>query len=90
MAKFKLEDRIRLKTSGKTGVIKSVFDADDWNIGEAEYGIDFDDGSGVITIVERVLEKIDGSGAPKCECGSRFSSFADIHSFWCRLYNGNN
>lgn len=87
MSKFKLGDKIRVRTSGKIGTVKTVYEGDDWNMSENEYGIDFDDGSGVITIVERVLER--EKGEPRCTCGALKTRNPEHHSRWCDLYEPN-
>lgn len=87
MAKFKVGDKIRIKTSKNTGVIKLIYPSDYWNMTEDEYAIELDDGSGVMTIVERVLELRDGP--VKCTCGLKYAPSGGKHSSWCDLYDKN-
>lgn len=83
---FKIGDRVRLTTSGKTGIVRQVFDADYWNLsagnGDHEYSVEFDNGEGAINLVERVLELVQGV---KCECGA-LSVGSNKHSDYCVLY----
>lgn len=80
---FRLGKKVRVKTSGMTGVVKAVYEFGYWNMAENEYGIEMDDGSGLITLIERVLESIEPE--PVCECGQKGISYAK-HSDWCPLY----
>lgn len=85
MAKFTIGNKVRIRTSGMTGVIKTVFDSGFWNMQDTEYGVEMDDGSGVITIVEKVLEK--NWPDPVCECGLKHTRHGGKHSSWCPLYD---
>lgn len=90
--KFQIGDRVRVTTNEKTGTIKAVFDSFSWAmIGvDHEYTIEFDDGSGATTIVERVLELVEG-GKPRrslCVCGVATVGQGK-HSDWCELYDPN-
>lgn len=87
MARFDIGDQVRLKGSGKTGVVKTVFPSDYWNMKDDEYGVELDDGSGVITITERALEK--RYVYPECECGLKYARSGGKHSFWCPLFSRN-
>lgn len=86
MSKFQIGDKIKVKSSGKTGVIKAIYDGDMWNMSDNEYGVEFDDGSGIITIVERVLQPIDFLEEIKCECGVGAVN-GNKHSDYCPLYS---
>lgn len=87
MARFTLGDKVRVKTSGMTGVVKTVFESGYWNMLDDEYGIEMDDGSGMVTIVDKVLER--NEPAPVCQCGLKFSRHGGKHSSWCKLYDEN-
>lgn len=84
MAKFKIGDKVRIKTSGMTGIVKAIYEFGYWNMAEDEFGIEMDDGSGMITIVEKVLER--NEPPPVCECGLKHSRHGGRHSDWCPLY----
>lgn len=84
--KFKIGDRVKVRTSNQAGVIKQVIEADSWNMfgsssNDYEYRIDFDDGSNSV-IVEKVLDLTENVKS-KCTCGAVFTSFSQIHSDWC-------
>lgn len=80
---FKVGDRIKIRTSGKTGTVKGVFEAEMWNLyGGDEYQVEFDDGSGALTVSERILER---EHEITCECGIRFVRDANKHSTWCPM-----
>lgn len=87
MAKFTIGDKVKVKTSGATGVVKTVFESGYWNMMDDEYGVEFDDGSGMITLVEKVLEA--NEPPPACQCGLKFSRHGGKHSRWCKLYDPN-
>lgn len=80
---FNVGDYVRVRTSGKTGYIRQVFPADYWNGNDHEYSVELDNGEGCVNLVERVLEYVN---SPKCECGAKYTSFPQIHSYWCTLY----
>lgn len=84
MAKFDVGDKVRIRTSGKTGTVKVIYDGNYWNMSDSEYGIEFDDGSGTITIIERVIDLADGE--PRCECGVGAVG-GGKHSEYCPLYD---
>lgn len=85
-AKFGIGDKVKLLSSGKLGEVKAVFDGNDWNLhkGEHEYTVEFDDGSGAVNIVERVLEH---AHVKTCECGLKYARSGGKHSTWCPLYS---
>lgn len=85
MAKFNVGDKIKVKTSGKTGVIRIVYESGYWNMQDTEYAVEFDGGEGAITLVERVLESLNPE--PRCECGVG-SVKGNKHSYYCPLYGG--
>lgn len=85
MAKFTIGDKVRVKTSGMTGVVKTVFESGYWNMMDNEYGVEMDDGSGMITLVEKVLVK--NWPDPVCECGLKYARSGGKHSSWCPLYD---
>jgi hypothetical protein len=84
---FKVGDRVRVKLSGKEGIVETIFDADYWHHmaggAEDEFAIRFDDDGSLVNIRESLLEYVN---VPKCECGARFTSFPQIHSYWCKFY----
>lgn len=84
MAKFNVGDKIKIKTSGKTGIIRIVYESGYWNMVDTEYAVELDDGEGAISLVERVLESLDPE--PRCECGVG-SVKGNRHSDYCPLYS---
>lgn len=85
MAKFTIGDKVRVKTSGMTGVIKAVFESGYWNMMDDEYGVEMDDGSGMITLVEKVLVKNEPD--PVCQCGLKYARNGGKHSSWCPVWS---
>jgi hypothetical protein len=83
LTKFKVGDKVHIKTSGMTGVIKTLFPSDYWNMSDDEYGVQMDDGSGLVTIVEKVLEKIEQELT--CQCGLKYARSGGRHSYWCPM-----
>lgn len=89
MSRFKVGDRVKIRTSGRTGTVRIVYEGQNWGFTvEDEYSIEFDDGTGAMTLVERIIEPLESIGfyEVKCECGSKYSSFETIHSYWCPVY----
>ncbi len=85
-AKFKVGDRVRVKTSGNIGEVKEVVEADYWymmapNSADYEYRIQFDDGNTSV-IVEKVLE-LEQVAINKCTCGLKYARSGGKHSDWC-------
>lgn len=90
MARFKVGDRVKVRSSGRLGTVSAVFDAEYWNLwdhtGDSahEYTVDFDDGSGAVNIVEKVLEF---ANVRTCECGAKFIPWYEKnHADYCPLY----
>lgn len=87
---FKVGDRVRITTNGKTGTIKAVYDADYWNLqagnGDHEYTVELDHGEGAINMVERVLAY---EYERRCECGVKYDRHGGKHSDYCPLSNDN-
>lgn len=87
--KFKINEKVRIRLNGKVGTVRSCYDA--WMVfstADYEYAIELDDNSGVITVSENALEKIDYDTQPQlnCSCGAKFTSFSDHHMSWCNLF----
>lgn len=89
--KFKMGDHVRVKATGRTGTVKTVYDAYTWGMWTGfshEYSVDLDDGSGAVTLIESVLEFSDET-LPigiKCECGVA-SVGQGKHSDYCPLFD---
>ncbi len=91
--KFKVGDMVKITESGKTGIVKVVFDANVWSMWAPtaghEYAIQLDDGS-VVNLTEKPLELVDvcpviQTYERKCDCGLRFAPSGGVHSDWCKL-----
>lgn len=87
---FNVGDRVRVKTSGKTGVVLSIHDSTtDYSIfypNETEYSVLLDAGEGQLNIVGRVLEH-EAVNRYKCDCGEHLVSWQKgHHARWCKLY----
>ena len=84
---FKVGDRVRVKTSGKAGVIIAVHDSIEYNMffpNEVEYSVLFDAGEGQVNIVGRVLER---ETVNNCDCGEHLVPWQrGHHARWCKLY----
>lgn len=89
MNKFNVGDRISIKSSGRTGIVRAIFESGYWHMADDEYSIILDDGSGAITVPALELELISAADVPKCECGLKYSRSGGRHSFWCILYDEN-
>lgn len=95
MSKFNVGDKIRIKTTGRTGKIRAEFTSQDawWNLAECgkDYIIELDDGTGTLTLAEKVLEKYspEDKKAGGCECGAFVTDFPEHHSTWCPLHRSN-
>lgn len=87
MSKIKNGDKIKIKKNDKTGVIETVYDLGYWHMSEDQYCIKMDDGSGVVTLSDSDIEKIEEAPnwAPKCECGQSNEVWVK-HSDYCPLY----
>lgn len=85
MSKFKVGDSVKVTTSDKTGIVRNVYEASYWNSSDDEYAVEFDDGSGVTTIVERVL--VSTTPRPSCDCGLKFARSGGKHSSYCAIYD---
>ncbi len=91
--KFKIGDKVKCTTNTKTGVVKAVYDADYWNLYSMdgseshEYGVEYDDGSGLINLVEKVLELTGESNElyKGCDCGAKHTRNPTHHSSWCSV-----
>lgn len=88
--KYQIGDRVKVKNTLRTGTVRSIFDADIWNLwgvegGGHEYSIAFDDEAIPVNIVERVLEYIEEPKTPGCTCGLNKITSGGRHSEWCQL-----
>jgi len=88
MAKFNVDEKIRVKLSGRTGVIKTVFQSGYWNMTDDIYSVELDDGSGTVTLDDSALE----SNEPTlvCVCGAKSTRNPTHHARWCDLYAKDN
>lgn len=86
MSKFKLGDRVRVTTSGKTGTVTAVHEANMWNMASDEYTVQFDDNAAIM-LVEKVLELFEKVPEKKCICGLKYARSGGKHSNWCNIKN---
>jgi hypothetical protein len=91
VTKFKVDDIIRLTTSGKTGVVRVVYEDGYWGISGAEYAIEYHDSSGLVYVGEDnlVLVEVDSGAAtnlyPRCDCGLGYTRSGGKHSEYCKF-----